>query len=352
MDSFILPEDIRDDLSVPKYHQVHAQLKKELHFGNYSPGDRFFSVRTLMDTYSLNMKTIRSAIQLLEDDGFVVNRPAAGLYVNSVDKRKPGVPMGNVWFCQPGREKDHPYYNAMLSALQRQADAEGMNVIVSRNCDATSFPQWFKPETGDGLVVTGELDQAFIELLKSLKNTRLVVVGNYALPEGVPNVWHNIEDVVRHALTMSATAGRRRLGVISGPKERLVTQDILKGIDAVVQSTPLEYVDGVFDEAEDGHAAMSKLWESNIDSVLVTEPAYFSLCRFIFENRIKCPEDLFVIRFGKNVEVNGYNDIASLTTFSNPNVITTEALKILFSSNHTLVEIKEEVVSSCAVKIP
>lgn len=342
---FIAPEEIRETGDATKYHQVYAQLKKELFFGDYASGDRFFTVRELVDKYALSMNTIRTAIGLLERDGFVSNRSTSGLYVNDVGKRKPGVLIGNVWFCQLGRENNHPYYNVMLTALQARANAQGLNVIVNRGCDVASFPNWFQPESGDGLVVTGELSSAFIEILQSYKRIRYVIVGNYDLPAGTPNVRHNVRESVCQAVSLAASVGKRRIGIIAGPKRRLVTREMVKGVEDAVRDGVIQLVGGVYAFPENGYSGMAELNNAALDCVLVTSPAYFGLCRYVFENGIKYPDEIFVIRYGISQGDDPDNDIQSLDIMSsNPTGPANAALEILFKDGPRRVELATDPV--------
>ena len=125
------------------YHQIYAQLKKKLFFG---------------------------------------------IYVNSPKKRRSDVSMGNIWFCQLTGRRSYPFYSNILAALQRQADLMGMNVIVNHGTDASDLERWFRPETGDGLVLTGDIDAPVLHWLQKTPKLRYVVIGNYDLPTGTPNV--------------------------------------------------------------------------------------------------------------------------------------------------------------------
>ncbi len=88
MTTFLLPEEIRDNGTLPKYRQIYAQFKKELFFGKYNEGDRFFSIRDLRARYGVNAETIRTAVDCLVEDGFIACRPMSGLYVNGIKERR------------------------------------------------------------------------------------------------------------------------------------------------------------------------------------------------------------------------------------------------------------------------
>ena len=254
MDTFILPEEIRENSSLPMYHQIYAQLKKELFFGKHDVGSRFFSIRDLRAKYDVNAETVRAAIDRLVEDGFVTSKPMSGIYVNSTEKRRSGVALGNIWFCQLTGERNYPFYSGILSALQRHADFMGMNVIVNHGNDVSDLERWFRPETGDGLVVTGNIDAPVIRWLQKSPRLRYVVVGNYDLPSGTPNVHIKIIEAVYRAMELCAQSGRHKVAVIANSSAKVAMNDIMSGISRAVEKGLVEKVGEVIDPQEDGYA--------------------------------------------------------------------------------------------------
>lgn len=344
LNTFIIPEEIKDDKVFSKYYQIYTQLKKELFFGNYSTGERFFSLRELRGKYGVDMQTIQSAVKLLIEDGFLCKKPASGIYVNDKKKRNSVLSMGNVWFCQLGWEKANPYYNGLLTALQSLAAKRKLNAIVCRDAGAADFKTWFQPETGDALILTGELEMDILKFLEQINFSRYMVIGNYEFPKNIPNVHTNIKDAVFRALKKASEAGRKRLSLIAGPEERRSTRDILDGVDAAAKAGLIEYAGGVLEFSEDGYSAMQKLKDNDFDSVLVTEPAFFGLCRYVFECGIKYPDELFVVRYGNNEDYDFYNDVTALAMSGDKNIIMTKVLDALFENGTKQIEIDIDII--------
>lgn len=343
VNTFIAPDEIRENAVLPKYYQIYAQLKKEIVFGAYRPGARFLSLRDLKAKYGVDLQTARAAIGLLEKDGFLRNRPMSGVYVNKADARAPGISVGNIWFFQPGPEKNHPYFNGILTALQRRAGAKGLKVIVNRDSEPAGFPYWFQPETGDGLVVTGKIDADFVLSLRRYPRLRYVVVGNYDLPEETPNIHTRVKEAVYRAMETIARAGRRKVAVIAGKASIRATKDMMDGVAAAARNGLVDYVGGVFESPEDGYAAMTQLGTASIDSVLVAEPAFLGLCRYVFERKIKYPEKLFVVRYGKNEEYGACEGVAAAVMSNDKDAFAENILDVLFYGGPRRVEVDIDV---------
>ncbi len=342
--TFIMPDEIDGDRVLTKYHQIYTQLKKELVFKNYKPGERFYSLRVLCGKYGVDMQTIQSAVDLLLNDGLLYKKPASGIYVNEKTKRSHTLAMGNVWFAQLGEEWNNPYYDGLRTALQTVASRHRLNAIFSRTSNLTEFKTWFQPETGDGLILTGQMDAKIFKYLEQINFSRYSVVGNYELPAGVPNVHTNIKDAVFKALEIASEKNKRKLAIIAGVENRIATQDILSGVKNAEAAGLIEYVDGFFDFSEDGHVAMHKLAKNKFDCVLATEAAFFGLCRYIFEHHIKCPDELFVIRYGNNTGYNYYSDITGLSMTANKETIMEKVFEMLFCNGPRKAEVDIKLV--------
>lgn len=342
--SFIAPSEIKSDGVFSKHHQVYTQLKKELHFGDFEAGDRFHSIRNLRDLYKMNAQTIRVAIDRLVAEGFLTNKPASGLYVNGAAQRDDRLSMGNVWFCQLSRRPHHnPFYDGTLEAIQRRATARRVKVIVNRNVDLDGFDAWYAPETGDGVVLMGTINHDVINEFKKRNVQRYVVVGNHDLPEGTPNIRFKLTDVVYRSLRVAADNGRRKLGVIANHLWNRSAREIIAGVSQAVNEGLIECVGGYFSFPEDGITGMRTLSASGMDCVLVTELAYLGFCRHVIESGIKCPDDLFVIRYGRNEEDNVFGDIASVSTTSNRDIVADALLDTLFENGPAIREFDVEI---------
>lgn len=335
--TFIRPDEIESDGILTKCAQIHGQLRKELFFGSYSAGQRFFSLRELKKRYDVDPRTIRAALDPLIQGGALVCKPTTGIYVGRRRANAMREFLGNVWFFQPGPDKNNPFYNSILTALQKQAGLQSLKVIVDRNSNEEEFFRWFQPETGDGLVLTGRVNNHFIQSIRQRPGLRYVVVGNYDLPPDTPNIRSKISNAVYKCVKELAKAGRRRLGVIGAPLELRSMCEIREGVDRAIKDDLIDFAEGIFKFPEDGHAGMRQLEDKKIDCVFSTSPAYFGVCRYIFERGVKCPQDLMVVHFGKPDD-DVYSDIASIEMTSDKDVWAVKILDILFRGGPKQIE--------------
>ncbi len=92
-----------------KYKKIHAELYRRLTDGRYVLGQRFPAEQELANEFSVNRNTLRRALELLADAGFVTRTAGRGTVVVSIpgpDIRNGGVKVVYAFFCEgPGSER-------------------------------------------------------------------------------------------------------------------------------------------------------------------------------------------------------------------------------------------------------
>jgi DNA-binding FadR family transcriptional regulator len=72
---------VSSDAPQPPYLQIAADLRRRIHTGEISVGERLHSSRELMSDYGVASMTVHQAIKVLRDEGLVVSHPGRGVYV-------------------------------------------------------------------------------------------------------------------------------------------------------------------------------------------------------------------------------------------------------------------------------
>lgn len=70
-------------MASPRYMDVVDWVKNKLLNGTLSPGDRLLSEHELADKFSLSRQTIRHAISVLENEGYVTRVQGSGTYISN-----------------------------------------------------------------------------------------------------------------------------------------------------------------------------------------------------------------------------------------------------------------------------
>lgn len=69
------------DNNIPIYIQLIDRLNSKILSGEFSPGEKLDSIRTIADTYQVNPNTVQRALSDLEDTGLIVSKRAIGKFV-------------------------------------------------------------------------------------------------------------------------------------------------------------------------------------------------------------------------------------------------------------------------------
>jgi GntR family transcriptional regulator len=74
-------EDIKG--APPKYYQIYENLLKQIESKRFEESDRFYSDKDLVDKFDVSRGTIREAIKLLIQQGYLVREQGRGTFVTS-----------------------------------------------------------------------------------------------------------------------------------------------------------------------------------------------------------------------------------------------------------------------------
>ncbi len=75
------------DNNTPIYLQIIRIIKLDIIKGEYKPGDKLLSVRTLALKYKVNPNTIAKALNILEDEGLIYTERTNGKFVTKDEKK-------------------------------------------------------------------------------------------------------------------------------------------------------------------------------------------------------------------------------------------------------------------------
>jgi len=67
---------------IPKYQEIADWLTENIRSGTFPSGSKLISELNLCEKFGISRHTARSAIAILEKDGFVARRQGSGTYVN------------------------------------------------------------------------------------------------------------------------------------------------------------------------------------------------------------------------------------------------------------------------------
>lgn len=341
MSQYLIPGQIERNAPQAVYQQIYEQLKRELILGNYQTGDRFFSYRKLKGIYNTELRTIGAAVDLLIRDGLLEKRATSGIYVI---KQGEFSNVGNIWYAVIDEQCYHPFFFNILIGLVKEAEKYGLRILVRFGRDREEFLRWFAPRPGEGLVITGHLTQSLLKAAGNKCNDNMVVVGNYDLSGNFGHVTTDYYDRIRMALRKASDHGCRRFALVTGNAKTKFARDIREIVT--------EFTDGqkfacqlIEEPSENGLLAMDQLKGFKPDCVMLTEPAFSGAWEFMKENSLKCPKDVFLIRYGKEANDRTLAGRSAIDLEVNSEIHGRTALQMLLKNSKDLHRVNMKLIS-------
>ncbi|MBQ6470830.1 MAG: GntR family transcriptional regulator [Victivallales bacterium] len=338
---YLIPELIERGAPRPIYLQLYEQLKRELVLGGHAAGERFFSYRKLHEIYHAELRTIAAAVDLLVKDGLLERRMTSGIFVAPQTKVSD---VGNIWYAVMDEQCYHPFFFNILIGLVKEAELYGLRIIVRFGKNREEFFRWFLPRPGEGLVVTGLLDADFLAKASDRCNGNLVVVGNYDLVEQYARVVTDNLAKLREALQRAYAYGCRRFGLVTGLAQTRLVRDMRDVLTDFAADCKV-FSKAVAEAGENGQKAMERLADFHPDCVLLTEPAFGGALEFLMAHGLKCPEDVFLIRYGKEASDRSFRNAAAIDVQNDAENHGRTAVQMLLKSSHECRTIGMELVA-------
>lgn len=341
MNQYLLPEKIERELPQPVYQQIYEQLKRELVLNNHRTGERFFSYRKLQNLYKTQLRTIAAAVDLLIQDGLLEKRSTSGIYVIRQEQISE---VGNIWYAMLTEQSYHPFFYNILMGLVKEAEKYGLRIIVRIGKDRKEFLRWFAPQPGEGLVITGDFDAPLLKSSGAKCRNNMVVVGNYDLSGPFGQVTTDCCSRIRESLLLASEYGCRRFGLITGSARIKISRDLRKIISEFAEEH--HFACQMVEEInENGLAGMEKLKVFRPDCVILTEPAFSGAWEFMLNNALRSPEDIFLIRYGKEANDNTLAGKAAVELETNSELHGRTALQMLLKGNKEIHKINMQLIS-------
>ena len=337
---YLLPDKLKRSSAVPLYSQIYAQLKREIALGDFRDGEKFYSYRELKQLYKVELRTIASAVELLVRDRLVEKRAARGIYVNRCNACQE---VGNIWFAVIGYEGYHPFYFNVLNGLICEAEKFGLRVMVKLSGGSEDFLEWFEPHPGEGLILTGEFDNSLLQCASAKCNGSMVIIGNYENIENYSVVKADYSSGFQQALSLAYNRNCSNYMLITGDAQRPISRELYRTVEHFCSEHRCRFHFAAHPD-EDGYASLAAT-PFTPDCVIMTEPAYTGVLRYMFENDLHCPEDIFLIRYGKESCDRSTFDYASVDLEGNGQDFGKAALDMLLRSS------KEKTAIPIACKI-
>ena len=239
-------------MELTKGNQIFQELVEKTKL--FNPGERFYSVRKMMQKYSVSQRTVEQALAKLESEGYIMRKPGLGLFVKGTTSKQ----LKHIVYLTP----DSP--SSVFQELE-QVFTEEFTKTERYTLSRSSFTRrqtvfQTLPAEADGIIISPPFDPLTINDIISVKSTPAPVI---FLGKNLADVCLNSVSTLPESVGSLAAAhlinkGHKKLAVlISEPKSDEVFQRVwgftnfakLSGCDVVEIDCDVQYNEDSPDKA-------------------------------------------------------------------------------------------------------
>ncbi len=165
---------------LPLYKQIFEDLKDQIQQNYYKEGDFLPAERLLSEHYAVERPTLRKALALLAETGYIQKLPGAGnkviLPASSISHEARSIAYILPSFSS--EEVAQPYHMEICNHLERYCKEEGLDLIFTKVSPSSPLPAFLaNPSSIQGIIWVGGIDPSFLELARQ-KHIPSIVVSN------------------------------------------------------------------------------------------------------------------------------------------------------------------------------
>jgi GntR family transcriptional regulator of arabinose operon len=304
----------------PKYVDLARHLMREIAVGQLKVGDRLGTEHDLSQRYGLSRVTVRQALELLENEGYVCRKRARGTFVARTIEEGDhyGLAGGRVLIVCSNEQKcqsdeDAAFCTVLRAIEQSLAQRHYAAQILSVGQHPREDRQRLRSLVGHGdiaaMLSIGPCLEAYHDLLTGIP----VVTSCSFYPTIFPWVGDDVSLACRESVTHLLENGHRRIAMLCGSWiDGKAFAAFARGYVAAMSAAGVDH-----DRSLMVHAYPGELLEESAASILSRSPAPTAIvcensrvCQVVLKAAEalgrKIPDDLSVIGYGQNVcEIHG-----------------------------------------------
>ena len=210
-----------------KYLGIYREIKEKIRRGEYKPGDRIESVRSISGRYGFQRGIGLYALEMLVEEGILYSIPKSGFFVN------PELDVRRYYAIGYFLNDSNPMKSGVsITAVQKTALRHGYRVIFGMNYQQDTTLKDFLQEYPDidGIVLDGALDEKTVQQA-ALFRLPYLVLGNHDISPEHPQKRIPVAERFRAAFSpaLKPFAGKRA-GLLYGSKRYSSNLDAVRGI--------------------------------------------------------------------------------------------------------------------------
>jgi len=299
-----------------KYAGLAQTLLRHISESGMKRGERLGTEVDLAREYGVSRVTVRQALAMLEEDGYISRHKRRGTFVEKAvsPDAAPSTKHGTVALICSNEQADHAHedlaFAVILRAMENRLSHLGFTVqIVSVGKDLAADRQRLHQLSHmvdlDGICTIGACLRNYYALLPSIP----IVESCTFYPSMLPSVATDVREVARASVAYLLQHGHRRIAVLGGPwldaqAFGLIATGTRDAYEAINETYPRELIAHAYADENLAEFAYQMLTGSDRPTAVFAEQ--WLICRAVFEAasraNLRIPKDLSVIAYGQNIQ--------------------------------------------------
>lgn len=289
----------REDFT-PLYAQVYEELKKDL--VQYPTGSNLPPERILCKQYSVDRVTVRKALSMLAEEGYIERRQGRGTKVVCHEAKSVGTV---VFFLSQGKNRTdrigEPFYARSYDALEEQLQVIGKRLIYSKLLPDDDIAELCRNLEAQAVILSCTPDDPVLE---ECKKVGLPIVCYNTCIDGLPSVTVDNDSAAAVSARYLLGHGHRSIGFIHVPgyvnSELRLNRYKIEIENSGVPGARLQIAEGDWTE-EGGYRAAKELLSAGGSEITAVFGGNDSMAigamRAARDQGLRVPEDISIVGF-------------------------------------------------------
>jgi len=282
---------------------MSEKLKDEIQQGLYRIGCKLPSEHNLAKQFGVSRVTVRQALDVLQEEGYINRKQGLGTFVNHLENGKPPVKIHHVALILADSEilpDKNDYYRVELTAAERWLAERDITIFLA-TLDSGSIahgviPPILKQNMIQGVLLDGRVHDIHRHVLEE-RGLPYIIMGNHPISKDLPQIKIAFERIAANAVEFLYDHNPQPVMLLLAPFPLHFIKEIYNGYCKAVERLPQRRPLLELCQNDDGYVGMKRLLRQGCKkfSVLTTDQVHHGVLQVYREEGISTQDNPIVV---------------------------------------------------------
>lgn len=297
--------NIQDNKKIKVYTRLYQDLKDDILKGNIDFDTPILGELDLAEKYEISRKSVRKALQLLDDEGFLKKVPGHGTFVRPPEEReankRSNLKMGVILPWNPIAEGIRGEYDELLlEGISAHAYRQNFQItILEQDADFKSLNQKFSRKEIDGIIWDRPSSFKHKKIIARLLEARIPLLTINRTISGAACLLHDYQTELGDSVEFLKSMGHRKISFLNFDQKETIFIERGRAFFSAcgkngISDPEKHYIESSFEGFE---RSIEALLKKSSPSALIVGGCGFMLpfLQWAKNKNIKMPEDLSLL---------------------------------------------------------